>query len=266
MPRGERDVNLLQKTRKINQLLQENRLNKSAFFNELLRALSEVLNADTLIAGKNGKVLGYSLREGFFNQHLQNIVEKGQLPDDCTEKLLTITTTVPNLGTNVKDLSAHQDGKPFFERPVTTVIPIYGGGERLGTMFLTKYGTAFNEDDLIIGEYGAAAIGFKILCSKAEEREEKERNKASTRMAISSLSYSELEAVEHIFAELDGAQGLIIASNIADRKKLTRSVIVNALRKLEGAGIISTRSLGMKGTYIKVLNNEFLKELEALKV
>lgn len=84
-------------------------------------------------------------------------------------------------------------------------------------------------------------------------------------MAISSLSYSELEAIEHIFEELNGNEGLLVASKIADRVGITRSVIVNALRKLESAGVIESRSLGMKGTYIKVLNDKFLFELEKLK-
>ncbi|CAM5568968.1 transcriptional repressor CodY [Bacillus safensis FO-36b] [Bacillus safensis subsp. safensis] len=84
-------------------------------------------------------------------------------------------------------------------------------------------------------------------------------------MAISSLSYSELEAIEHIFEELDGNAGLLVARKIADRVGITRSVIINALRKLESAGVIESRSLGMKGTYIKVLNNKFLIELENLK-
>ena len=65
--------------------------------------------------------------------------------------------------------------------------------------------------------------------------------------------------------ELNGNQGLLVASKIADRVGITRSVIVNALRKLESAGVIESRSLGMKGTYIKVLNDRFLGELEKLK-
>ena len=70
-------------------------------------------------------------------------------------------------------------------------------------------------------------------------------------MAINSLSYSE-KAIEHIFEELGGNEGLLIASKVADRVGITRSVIVNALRKLESAGVIESRSLGMKGTFIKV--------------
>lgn len=79
------------------------------------------------------------------------------------------------------------------------------------------------------------------------------------------LSYSELEAIEHIFDELNGKEGLLVASKIADRVGITRSVIVNALRKLESAGVIDSRSLGMKGTFIRVLNDKFLVELEKLK-
>lgn len=55
---------------------------------------------------------------------------------------------------------------------------------------------------------------------------------------------------------------VLTASSIADEIGITRSVIVNALRKLESAGIIESRSLGMKGTYLKVLNQQFIKELE----
>ena len=117
----------------------------------------------------------------------------------------------------------------------------------------------------MLAEYGSTVVGMEILREKAEEIEEEARSKAIVQMAINSLSYSELEAIEHIFEELDGTEGLLVASKIADRVGITRSVIVNALRKLESAGVIESRSLGMKGTHIKVLNDKFLIELEKLK-
>ena len=57
-----------------------------------------------------------------------------------------------------------------------------------------------------------------------------------------------------IFEELGGDEGLLVASRIADKLGITRSVIVNALSKLESAGVIESRSLGMKGTFIRILN------------
>ena len=60
-------------------------------------------------------------------------------------------------------------------------------------------------------------------------------------------------------------EGLLVASKIADRVGITRSVIVNALRKFESAGVIESRSLGMKGTHIKILNDKLMEELKKLK-
>ena len=99
---------------------------------------------------------------------------------------------------------------------------------------------------------------------KSLEIDEEARKKAVVQMAIGTLSYSEIEAVQKIFEELNGNEGLLVASKIADRSGITRSVIVNALRKLESAGVIESRSLGMKGTHIKVLNSRFHEELAKL--
>ena len=83
--------------------------------------------------------------------------------------------------------------------------------------------------------------------------EEHSRDRIAVQMAMRALSYSEIESMKHIIAELGGQEGVAVASKVADRVGVTRSVIVNALRKLESAGLIESRSLGMKGTYIKVM-------------
>ena len=95
--------------------------------------------------------------------------------------------------------------------------------------------------------------------------QEEARKIQIVKSAISTLSFSELEAITHIFEEMEGMEGLLVASKIADRVGITRSVIVNALRKFESAGVIESRSSGMKGTYIKVINEVVFEELEKLK-
>ncbi len=107
---------------------------------------------------------------------------------------------------------------------------------------------------------------MEIQRRKSLEREEEEREIAMVQMAIGTLSYSEIEAVQQIFAELDGDEGLLVASKIADRSGITRSVIVNALRKLESAGVVESRSLGMKGTRIKITNSKFKDELNKMTI
>ncbi|MCY7834484.1 GTP-sensing pleiotropic transcriptional regulator CodY, partial [Bacillus spizizenii] len=80
----------------------------------------------------------------------------------------------------------------LFQAGLTTIVPIIGGGERLGTLILSRLQDQFNDDDLILAEYGATVVGMEILREKAEEIEEEARSKAVVQMAISSLSYSEL--------------------------------------------------------------------------
>src|SRR5690606_23254423 len=109
------------------------------------------------------------------------------------------------------------ENKELFANGLTTIVPINGGGERLGTLILSRLEEEFNNDDLILAEYGATVVGMEILREKAEEIEEEARSKAVVQMAISSLSYSELEAIEHIFEELGGKEGLLVASKVADR-------------------------------------------------
>ena len=101
--------------------------------------------------------------------------------------------------------------------------------------------------------------------AETEEKAEENRKIAVVKSAISTLSFSEMEAITHIFDELNGMEGILVASKIADKVGITRSVIVNALRKFESAGVIESRSSGMKGTYIKVLNDVVFDEVEKLK-
>ena len=123
----------------------------------------------------------------------------------------------------------------------------------------------YDIDDIIVSEYGTTVVGLEMMRSVNEENVEENRKVQVVKSAFNTLSFSELEAIIHIFDELNGDEGILVASKIADRVGITRSVIVNALRKFESAGVIESRSSGMKGTYIKVLNDAVFDEIEELK-
>ena len=145
------------------------------------------------------------------------------------------------------------------------IAPIDIAGERLGTLFIYKCDKQYEIDDIILSEYGTTVVGLEMMRSVNEENAEEERKIQIVKSAIGTLSFSELEALVHIFEELNGNEGLLVASKIADRVGITRSVIVNALRKFESAGIIESRSSGMKGTYIKVLNDVVFDEIRKVQ-
>lgn len=257
-------MDLLGKTRKINAMLQK-AAGKPVNFKEMAETLCEVIESNVFVVSRRGKLLGIAVKQQIENDRMKGMLEARQFPEEYTQNLFNISETSSNLDINSEYTAFPVENKELFEAGLTTIVPIIGGGERLGTLVLARLDRNFADDDLILAEYGATVVGMEILREKAEEIEEDARSKAVVQMAISSLSYSELEAIEHIFEELNGNEGLLVASKIADRVGITRSVIVNALRKLESAGVIESRSLGMKGTYIKVLNSKFLVELAKLK-
>lgn len=253
-------VQLLDKTRKIGKLLHNNNSSK-VVFNDICSVLCEILLSNVLVISKKGKVLGVGNASGV-DSITELVAGKvgGFIDPMLNERLLAILSTKENV--NLETLGFEESDVRKFQAIIT---PIEIAGERLGTLFIYKCAEQYDIDDIILCEYGTTVVGLEMLRAVNEENAEESRKLAVIKSAINTLSYSEMEAVVHIFEELNGMEGILVASKIADRVGITRSVIVNALRKFESAGVIESRSSGMKGTYIKVLNDMVFDEVEKIK-
>ncbi|MGN0342602.1 MAG: GTP-sensing pleiotropic transcriptional regulator CodY [Roseburia sp.] len=252
-------VQLLDKTRKINKLLHNNNSSK-VVFNDICDVLTDILDSNILVISKKGKVLGRSRSKGTAELHELITDQVGGFVDPMlNERLLGILSTKENV--NLETLGFMEDIGQYS----AIITPIDIAGERLGTLFVYRVERQYDIDDIILCEYGTTVVGLEMMRSVNEESAEEMRKVQIVRSAISTLSFSELEAITHIFDELNGKEGILVASKIADRVGITRSVIVNALRKFESAGVIESRSSGMKGTYIKVVNDVVFDELEKIK-
>lgn len=253
-------VQLLDKTRKINKLLHNNNSSK-VVFNDICKVLSEILRSNVLVISKKGKVLGIGQYEKV-EEINELIVDKvgGFIDPLLNERLLGILSTRENV--NLQILGFESENIRKYQALIT---PIDIAGERLGTLFLYKYEEDYDIDDIILGEYGTTVVGLEMMRSVNEENTEEVRKKNIVKSAISTLSVTELDAILLIFEEMQGDECTLVASRIADKAGITRSVIVNALRKFESAGVIESRSSGMRGTNIKVLNECAFEELEKIK-
>ena len=253
-------VQLLDKTRKIGKLLHNSNLGK-VVFNDICRVLCDILSSNMFVISKKGKVLG--IGESASVESLSGLLvdSVGSFIDPMlNERLLTILSTKENV--NLETLGFEGIDSSKFQAIIT---PIEIAGERLGTLFIYKTDKPYDIDDIILCEYGTTVVGLEMLRAVNEENAEESRKLAVVKSAIGTLSFSEMQAIIHIFDELDGMEGVLVASKIADRDGITRSVIVNALRKFESAGVIESRSSGMKGTYIKVINDVVFSEIKKLK-
>ncbi|MCL2052051.1 MAG: GTP-sensing pleiotropic transcriptional regulator CodY [Lachnospiraceae bacterium] len=254
------NVNLLDRTRKIGRLLHTNSSSK-VVFNDICSVLCDILKAHALVISKKGKLLGVGTTDSVESITSLIVDEVGGFIDNMlNERLLSVLSTKENV--NLATLGFDSEIAKKFQGIIT---PIEIAGDRLGTLFIYKSEEQFDIDDIILCEYGTTVVGLEMLRSVSEENAEEKRKLEDIESAIKTLSYSEMEALVHIFDELGGMEGILVASKIADRASITRSVIVNALRKFESAGIIESRSSGMKGTYIKVLNNMVFEEVDKIR-
>lgn len=253
-------VQLLDKTRKIGKLLHNNNSSK-VVFNDICTVMREILQSNVLVISKKGKVLGIDNDSSV--EVIRELIKDnvgGMIDNMLNERMLSVLSTKENV--NLETLGFEDtDVKRF----TAIIAPIEIAGERLGTLFVYKAGHMYDIDDIILCEYGSTVVGLEMLRAVNEENAEETRKINVVKSAISTLSYSEMEAIVHIFDELDGMEGILVASKIADRVGITRSVIVNALRKFESAGVIESRSSGMKGTYIKVLNDVVFDQIDSIR-
>lgn len=253
-------VQLLDRTRKISQLLHNTNSSK-VVFNDICNVLVETMSSNILVISRKGKVLGVGKCEGVPELTEMISGEIGSFVDPLlNDRLLGVLSTKENV--NLMTLGFTEEGIGEY----TAIInPIDIAGERLGTVFSYRSSVPYDIDDIIVSEYGTTVVGLEMMRSVDEENAEETRKRQVVKSAFSTLSFSEMEAILHIFEELDGSEGILVASKVADRVGITRSVIVNALRKFESAGVIESRSSGMKGTYIKVLNDYLFDELDEIK-
>ena len=112
----------------------------------------------------------------------------------------------PNLRSKTGKCAFAENSKCIYNGKNTTIVPIYSDGDRIGTLVVAKYGEEFTDDDLLLAEYGATVVGMEMLRDHTKEVEIEAREKATVQIALSTLSYSEIEAAISIFGRNSHAE------------------------------------------------------------
>lgn len=250
-------IELLDRTRKIRSLLHDNEENKVSF-DDICVLMGSIVPSSVCVISAKGKILGrdegarypevFSRRKGAF------------IDDSINERLLRVLSTRENV--RLDTLGIDDTGVLETEALIT---PVEMGGERSGTLLFFRRNRGFSIDDIILCEYASTVVSLELKRSLAEEEASSKRLRSDVEDAIGALSATERLAIKSVFDELFAEEGLIIASRIAKDTGITRSVIVNALKKLEGAGIIAIKSAGVKGTHIEVLNQDLYDAVDAME-
>ncbi len=139
---------MLERTRKINKLLQKS---EKVEYDEISRVLSTVMEANVYIVGKDGVLFGYALLGEFECDLMRDkVLLQGRFPERYVEWLLRVNETSPNLSLEGGLCSFSEETECIFTDKFTTIVPIHGVGERIGTLIVAKFHTEFQDEDLVL--------------------------------------------------------------------------------------------------------------------
>ena len=203
-------VQLLDKTRKINKLLHNNSSQK-VVFNDICKVMSDILVSNVLVISRKGKVLGVSIIEEV--EEIKELIQDevgGYVDSMLNERLLNVLSTKENV--NLETLGFAEG---YSNKYQAIIAPIDIAGERLGTLFMYKIENQYDIDDIILCEYGTTVVGLEMMRSVNEETAEEDRKVHIVKSAISTLSYSELEAI--ILMSLDREKESLLQAELPIR-------------------------------------------------
>ena len=216
-----------------------NSISDTDALDKLAEHIMRILHASTLILDTDGNIISSALLE-----------TKPQFESSDIKKINT------NLLKSKKTHHTEHLGQSCL------IIPLNALSRRFGTIFAYSLTAEYGNDITKKLDNAVDAAALILRCVYASRDISEIKSEEAVKAALGSLSFSELNGAVSVFSYLAGKnEGVIIASNISKQSGITRSVIVNALKKLESAAVIEIQSLGMKGTHINVLNPYIYKQI-----
>lgn len=249
-------IELLDRTRRIRAVLRESE-EKRVSFDKICVLMGKIVFSSVILISARGKILGRDA--GARYPAAFSAAKGGFIDDTINARLLSVLSTRENVRAEALGMD---DGS--VQETEILIAPVEMGRMRSGTLLFFRRNRTFSVDDIILCEYASTVVSLELMRSLSLEEASERNMEEDLNDALEALSATELIAAKKVFEELDTDGGVIVASRVSREAGITRSVIVNALKKLEGAGIIDIKSQGVKGTYIKIENPEIFERLDGV--
>ncbi len=247
------DNDLLKSIKQLNSVLLEADGQVPVLYN-FVNSFSHITGTATMVMDNQGKVLAGNISCPDDDGYFKRILERGSTAGESQiQKIIKKGQPVENEQLMVKKVDGGED------KYYCSLQPVKVAGERQANLMICSFVKPLDQVYTALSHVGVGLVGLTFMHDVIDQADQVVRNRELAEAAFDSLSYSEVEAIREILKNIDKNESVVVASKIADSLGITRSVIVNALRKFESAGIIESRSLGMKGTFIRIKNTHALE-------
>lgn len=226
--------------------------------------LSHMLRANIYIFFQNGEILCYSLCAKYDCCYSDISLRDRMLPQKYKSIFDGVERSVFNVYEKTPTCTCKDVDKCIYSERFFSIVPIYYYAMNVtkAGMLMMRYGSSFEQEEEILCEYTAMLVSLELFYQNKNSIKEEAMQIAGSQIAVKYLSIGELNAAKVILEQIDNDEGSLLLVKVADQAFVTQSVVSNALKKLESAGVISTRSCGVKGKYVKVNNKYVLDDIK----
>lgn len=253
--------NIINKIHRLNTVF-----NKSATtlipINALLDELCDILGSNIYLFKPNGNIFAYTVAEKFLCDYTECSLAEERIPNYYMDFFKKTNRSISNKYEENPDCTYEGVNNCIFKNRYYSMYPVFSGYKKVAGILFIKYEEQFSESDIILCEYISAIISIEMLRQEQEKIQRISLEIAKAKIAVNSLTFSEKKAIKEIVNEINGEDGEVFLNSIASKTFTTPSTVSSALKKLELSTLISTKTRGVKGKYIKILNDNLIYELE----
>lgn len=210
----------------------------------------------------NGEIFSYSIAEAFHCIYSDSSLQSEELPKRYLDIFHESNQSTFNLYEEHPFCTCEGVESCIYQDRYYSMVPVFSNLVKRVGLLLIRYGYPFAEDEKILCEYTAAIISMELLRREQERIRRESLEIARAKLAVSSLTFSERMAGAAVLQMLDSDEGTVFLNMVANQIYATKSIVSGALKKLESAGVIRTKSQGVKGKYIRITNDYLRSEFQ----
>lgn len=230
---------------------------------KLCSQLCNITNSNIYLFNSSGKIFSYSFAQSYYCTHNENALKKPQLPQHYLDMFNNSDDTRFNIFEECPICTCEGVDVCIFRNRYYSIVPVFCNFAKIAGILLIRYDSPFAADEEVLCEHTATIISLELMRRDQERIKKKSFEIAQAHLAVCFLTFSELKAISAVMNMLPEKEGVIFLNVISKETYVTQSTVSGALKKMESAGVIQTRSQGVKGKYVNIINDYLYEEIRA---
>lgn len=224
--------------------------------------LCGIIGCNIYLFNTKGHIFAYSVAQKFLCPYTKCSLENEELPQYYMDFFSKNNISITDMYEEQPKCTYAGVKHCLFSNRYYSMYPIFSAFKKVAGILFIRYEDPFSDSDKILCEYTCAIVSIEMLRQEQEKMQQLSMEVAKAKLAVNSLTFSEKKAARAIFEDIKWDNGEVFLNSVASKTYTTPSTVSSALKKLELATLIVTKTRGVKGKYIKILNQNLRNELQ----